>query len=527
MTISNQSNMTMEDVAVQVTRILKPLDVNELISELSPHENQSLFIDSQSKRKVIRAGRRGGKTTGVAILAVKALRAGRRVLYATPTTEQIDAFWFKVNIMLGEAIDSGAYRKNESKHTIEVVGTTQRIRAKTAWNADTLRGDYGDLLILDEYQLMNETAWKEVGAPMLIDNNGDAVFVYTPPSRASRSVSKATDKRHAPKMFKMAVEEMKIAKAEGRAPRWEAFHFTSYDNPHVSEEGIAEVAKDMTSLAFRQEIMAEDTEQVPGALWDREKMIDPYRIERAPELTRIVVAIDPSTTSTEVSDEAGIMVGGVDGEGHGYLLKDSTKRDSPRGWGRTAVNLYRDFGADRIVAETNNGGEMVGLTLETVLEKGEHISYKAVTATRGKIVRAEPIAALYEKGFIHHVGEFPEAEEELCSYVAGNKSPNRLDAIVWLFWELMLKAGVLGLVDYFAKGRAEAELKNLEKISTSPMVKPSIGESTLRCPECDSVTITDLSGGEKRCQICGKQFWPEGKKPNVARSLRSTFLKGM
>lgn len=283
----------------------------------------------------------------------------------------------------------------------------------------------------------------------------------------------------------------------------------------------------MTSLAMRQEIMAEDTEEVPGALWNREKMIDPYRRPIAPELVRIVVAVDPATTNTELSDEAGIMVGGIDAEGHGYLLKDATKRDSPRGWARTAVNLYLDLKADRIVAETNNGGEMVGITLETVLEEGEHISYKSVTATRGKIVRAEPIAALYEKGMIHHVGEFAEAEEELCSYVAGNKSPNRLDAIVWLFWELMLKSGVLGLIKYFAEGKAADDLKSLNKVMTSTMTKPAVGDETVRCPDCDSVTLTNIgNAGEKRCQICGKQFWPAGKKPDAARSLRSTFLKG-
>ena len=102
---------------------------------------------------------------------------------------------------------------------IERPGSDQRIRAKTAWNADTLRGDYADLLILDEWQLMNEEAWEVVGAPMLLDNNGDAVFIYTPPSLHSRSTSKARDPRHAAKLFQRAQADT--------TGRWEVFHFTS------------------------------------------------------------------------------------------------------------------------------------------------------------------------------------------------------------------------------------------------------------------------------------------------------------
>lgn len=225
-----------------------------------PHARQREFLESPAKRKVIRAGRRGGKTTGVGIMAVEAFLAGRRVLYAAPTQEQVDAFWWEVKRALAEPIDAGVFVKNESLHIIELPGTKQRIRAKTAWNADTLRGDYADLLILDEWQLMDEQAWELVGAPMLLDNDGDAVFVYTPPSLASRSVSKARDPRHAAKMFKRAQTD--------RTGRWEAFHFTSRDNPHISAEALADLAADMTELAIRQEIEAEDVDEPPGAVYD-------------------------------------------------------------------------------------------------------------------------------------------------------------------------------------------------------------------------------------------------------------------
>lgn len=185
-----------------------------------PHDKQREFISSSSKRKIIRAGRRGGKTVGMAIAAIEAFLKGKRVLYAAPTTEQTGAFWAEICLALSDAIKSKVFVKNESEHYIELPGTQQRIRAKTAWNADTLRGDYADLLILDEYQLMCEDAWEIVGQPMLADHNGDAVFIYTPPSLLSAGVSKARDPRHAAKLFKKALSDT--------TGQWEAFHFTSW-----------------------------------------------------------------------------------------------------------------------------------------------------------------------------------------------------------------------------------------------------------------------------------------------------------
>jgi hypothetical protein len=155
-----------------------------------PHPEQARFLASPAKRKVIRAGRRGGKTVGVALIALLAFLAGKRVLYAVPTQEQIDRFWFEVKRALEPVIELGHLYKNETRHTIEVHDMETRIRAKTAWNADTLRGDYADVLILDEYQLMDEDAWGYVGAPMLLDNDGDAIFIYTPPSTEQTTVSK-------------------------------------------------------------------------------------------------------------------------------------------------------------------------------------------------------------------------------------------------------------------------------------------------------------------------------------------------
>ncbi len=392
-----------------------------------PHHKQRGFIDSRAKRKIIRAGRRGGKTVGIAIFAVEQFLAGRRVLYATPTQEQVDRFWSTVTRALENVIDKGVFYKNETKHIIERPGTEQRIRAKTAWNSDTLRGDYADVLILDEWQLMDETAWSEVGAPMLLDNNGDAVFIYTPPSRKSRSTTKARDPLHAPKMFKKAQEDT--------SGRWATFHFSSLDNPHLSQEALDEVKQDMTALAYRQEILAEDITEVPGALW-KQGILDDHRKTEAPEMARVVVAVDPAGSSKSGSDDTGIVVVGKGMDGRGYVLSDRTCHLTPDGWGNRAVIAYDEFKADRIVAENNYGGEMVELTIRTV---NKDVPYKAVNASRGKAIRAEPIAALYEQGRVSHIGDLPELEEELTTWTPGDKSPNRLDAVVWALTELMLE----------------------------------------------------------------------------------------
>lgn len=402
------------------------ISTNELIITLpEPHAKQREFIDDTAKRKVIRAGRRSGKTVGIAIYAVEQFLNGKRVLYATPTSEQIDRFWKTVIKALQEPIDAGIFYKNETEHVIELLGTEQRIRAKTAWNADSLRGDYADLLILDEWQLMNEDAWGVVGAPMLLDNNGDAIFIYTPPSLHSRSVSKADDPQHAAKLFKKAQAD--------KSGRWSTFHFTSMDNPHISETALDEITGDMTQLAFRQEILAEDVEEAPGALW-KYKNIEDYRVVEMPELDRIVVSIDPSATST--GDEAGIVVAGNKGN-HFYPLADESLQGSPYEWARAAVTAYHKYKADCIVAEKNNGGEMVELTIKTIPEAAG-IRIKLVTATRGKQTRAEPIAAVYEQGRGHHVGIFPYLENELVMWTPGDNSPNRLDALVWAGYELGL-----------------------------------------------------------------------------------------
>jgi len=188
----------------------------------------------------------------------------------------------------------------------------------------------------------------------------------------------------------------------------------------------------------RQEINAEVLEDVPGALWTR-AMLDHARVTQAPQLTRIVVAVDPEATSTENSAETGIIVAGISAEQHGYVLADRTIRGNPALWASQAASAYFTHKADRIVYESNQGGDMVAHTLHTV---NAQLPLKEVRASKGKQARAEPVAALYEQGKVHHVGAFMELEDQLCSWTPGEgqPSPDRLDALVWALSDLMLGA---------------------------------------------------------------------------------------
>ena len=189
----------------------------------------------------------------------------------------------------------------------------------------------------------------------------------------------------------------------------------------------------------RQELLAELLTDVPNALWQRDT-IDRLRVSKAPELRRVVVAIDPAAKSVEGSDETGIIVAGIGNDKHGYVLDDLSGRYQPLAWAKKALWAYEHYKADRVIAEINNGGEMVEATLRSV---NKLVPYKAVHATRGKVIRAEPIAALDEQGKIHHVGSFPQLEDQLCEFTldfdrtTAGYSPDRLDARVWALTELM------------------------------------------------------------------------------------------
>jgi predicted phage terminase large subunit-like protein len=193
----------------------------------------------------------------------------------------------------------------------------------------------------------------------------------------------------------------------------------------------------------RQEIYADLLEDVEGALWKR-AAIDKLRVklQDVPPIERIVVAIDPNASSQEDSNECGIICAGLGVDGHGYVIDDASAVLAPAEWAARAIDLYHERRADRIIAETNNGGEMVEATLRMI---DPRVPFRSVWASRGKVTRAEPISALYEQGRVHHVGSFSTLEDQMCAFTVDfNRnnvgcSPDRVDALVWALTELMIE----------------------------------------------------------------------------------------
>ena len=217
-------------------------------------------------------------------------------------------------------------------------------------------------------------------------------------------------------------------------------------NTFENEENLAATALSMFKERYegttlgRQELYAEILEDYEGALWNN-RMIEQTRLpeDTERELRRIVVAIDPAVTANANSDETGIVVVGVDHVNRFYVLDDFSGIYSPDKWARVAVDAYYDYGGDLVVAETNNGGDLVERLIRSV---DPLIPYRSVRATRGKMTRAEPISALYEQQKVHHIGYLPELEQQMISYTGEtNTSPDRLDALVWGMTEISKSRG--------------------------------------------------------------------------------------
>ena len=212
---------------------------------------------------------------------------------------------------------------------------------------------------------------------------------------------------------------------------------STYENSaNLAPDFIAEMRRRYEGTRLgRQELEAQILDDVEGALWDR-AVIDETRVTDTPPLRRIVVAIDPAVTSGEKSDETGIVVAGVGTNGEAYILDDRTMRASPNDWAAASVAAYHRHKADMIVAEANQGGDLVENVLKAV---DPRVPVHLVRASRGKRTRAEPVATLYEQRRAHHVGFFPELEDQLCSWVPDiGSSPDRLDALVWALTDLIV-----------------------------------------------------------------------------------------
>jgi hypothetical protein len=386
-----------------------------------PHDKQREINHSTSKFKVVRAGRRGGKTVFACRQAIKAFWAGKQVLIASPSQKQVDSFWTYAKAWLFDAIQAGLILKNEQSRilTFSTPKMKGRIECRTARFPDDLRGGYGDFIILDEAAFLDENALDEVIYPMLWDNDGDLWLLSTPKAGT---------------WFNKLCEDV----INSRKGEYEQFHFTSLDNPHISKAAIARSRSEMTERAWEEEGLAKLLDEVKGALWRRSwiRRLN-YQVS---DFARIVVAIDPAVSTNPMSDETGIVVVGKLAVGGGYaVLEDASGHYTPGECATKAIDCYNRWSADRVIGEKNNGGQLVETNLKNL---APNLPVSLVWASKGKYARAEPIAGLYEPkdgnlGRVVHCGLFEELESQMCTWTLdATFSPDRMDAMVWGMTEL-------------------------------------------------------------------------------------------
>jgi phage terminase large subunit-like protein len=285
----------------------------------------------------------------------------------------------------------------------------------SAEEPDSLRGPQFDAAWCDELAKWKqaENAWMNVQMALRLGEVPQAVITTTP--RATKLIRELMNDAAT-----VVTRSRTLDNSNQLAPSFLTDVMARYGN---------------TALG-RQELDGELVDDDPNALWRRET-IEFNRRKTAPELKRIVVAVDPPATSHAKSNACGIVCVGLGVDGRCYVLEDaSVKRMRPLQWASRVVDVYNRWNADRIVAEVNQGGDMVR---ELLTQVDANVPIKAVHATRGKRARAEPIAAFYEQGRISHVGGFPALEDEMCSVIGDGASPDRLDALVWAVTELLLR----------------------------------------------------------------------------------------
>jgi hypothetical protein len=399
--------------------------------------------------------RGGGKSAtaelGVAWLAERQTR--RFVLYVCATQAQADAHVASI----GAVMENLGIRRAMSVYGHSKGWRREQLRTSSGFNVAAFGLDAGargvkldenrpDLICLDDVDARHDsedTVKKKIETitqTLIPAGSTDCAVLFIQNlvhrnSIASQLASGSADflLNRRPTVVEVAIEGLEFEReiqedgtaryrVTGGVPTWDG-------------QGLEVATKQMNDwgrLAFLREAQQRvgDTED---GLWLRTRDIEPFRVTALPALTRIGVGVDPSATAT--GDMAGVVIAGIDARGHGYVFDDRSVQGSPLAWATAAVSGFHLHHAHVMVAEQNNGGEMVRLTIQTIPGAP---AVKLVPASQGKIVRAAPVQKLYEEGRVHHLGVLAALEDELCSYTPGDASPNRLDACVWVLTELML-----------------------------------------------------------------------------------------
>lgn len=390
------------------------------IKFLFEHKPNAKFI-------VVPAGRRFGKTKGIANASIEWVIEGKKILWGDTISTNIDRYverYFKPELKAADM----TYSYSTQKKVLSIDGFKGYIDFRSADRPENWEGFGYDIILLNEAGIIlkNDYLYTNAVLPMLMDSPGSKLFaIGTPKGKETK-----TGKEH--RYFAL------YKRAIANDPNFQLFQYSSYDNPFLSQDDVRQLEEEMRLMnpaMVQQEIHAQFVDGAAGELWD-EVIIERQRVKTNPDLKRIVVSIDPAISNNAESDETGIIVTGKDGNNNGYVLEDQSGKYSPEQWSSVALSLVKKWGADCIVAEKNQGGDMVEAVLRST---GSNVRIKLVTATKGKFVRAEPIYAFYEQGKVFHIGHHPQLESQMCIFTSELKnSPDRVDALVWGLTELML-----------------------------------------------------------------------------------------
>ena len=411
--------------------------------QLPPEGNWRIWL--------ILSGRGWGKTfTGAGWLIEKALsEPGIECAVVAPTFTDVRRTCVEGPSGIIKSLPAGALEQYNRSNGQITLTNGSKIHMVSADEPDRARGLNLSYAWLDEFAAWRyEETWTAGLAPALRIGNPQTIITTTP--RPTKLIREFMDR-----------QDGSVVVTRG----------STFDNEaNLSPAALAELkARYEGTRLGRQELYGEVLLDVPGAIFSHTD-IESARIDKAPELVRIVVAIDPAVTSGEHSDETGIVIVGKGADGRGYVLDDRSCRDTPSGWAHRAVQAFHDYNADRIVAEKNQGGDMVEATIRSVMPTAP---YKGITAKVGKRLRAEPIAALYEQGRISHVGTFDILEDQMTGWLPDSgTSPDRLDALVHALTELGLAAG------------ASADRFFAELAPPCPICGMPVDRDATNCPSC-------------------------------------------
>jgi len=392
------------------------------------------LLKNNTRYFLVTGGRGSGKSFTVnTILCLLMLEPNQRILFLRQTLTSayisiIPEFQEKIE-MLGLSslfhVTKTEILCLSTNSAILFRGIQSGSKSNTA-NLKSLQGI--NTLVIDEAEeVMDEDAFDRIDLSVRQKGTQNRVILVMNPSKTSHWIYK--------RFFESEKLSGKFAGVSGNVTY---IHTTYEDNIKNLDESFIDQVRSLKIKNLKKYLHIVEGEWSDGdsdqALWTSH-VIDSNRVYECPELVRIIVSIDPAVTSKDTSDETGLIVSGADAEGHMYVLEDATGIYTPQKWCEKAVFLYHKWKADRVIGEVNNGGDLIEALLRTV---DANIPYRGVHATRDKYTRAEPIAAMYEQNKVHHVGTLTMLEYEMTNWEAktGDKSPNRIDALVWGGFEL-------------------------------------------------------------------------------------------